>query len=228
MTDHVHHLLLTFSTEQLDLPSQEMIHMYMYITCMRYWKQVMEQKCMWHDQHVHYVHVHVGSGVRHSITTMHEQSIQEMLRKKGNATQQDNRKAGHTTQVRPKQSGCIRWDSNPQPAAFQSTLLPTKHVYVCVYSHRKACVYIFSVPKSCCFIAGLATTCHQSPGGVILPIQLPLHVHTHWYDTCKPYPQLKQETTSALCTWDTTPWKGSKHTYTTSLHSRLCPMAGCM
>ena len=63
------------------------------------------------------------------IMYMHEQSLQEMLRK----ARQHNRKAKHHNTTRPKQSffkerknGCLGWDSNPQPSAVQAMLLSTK------------------------------------------------------------------------------------------------------
>ena len=62
--------------------------------------------------------------------SLNEQSLQEMLRKA--RQQQHNRKAKQHNTTHPKQSffkekiGCLGWDSNPRPSAFQAMLLPTK------------------------------------------------------------------------------------------------------
>ena len=61
----------------------------------------------------------------------HEQSLQEMLRKKGKATttQQKGKATQHNspeTVIFQRKIGCLGWDSNPRPSALQATLLPTK------------------------------------------------------------------------------------------------------
>ena len=50
---------------------------------------------------------------------IHVQSLQEMLRK---AKQHNSPK----TVIFQRKIGCLRWDSNPRPSAFQAMLLPTE------------------------------------------------------------------------------------------------------
>ena len=40
--------------------------------------------------------------------------------------QRHNRKAKFTTIIFQRKIGCLRWDSNPRPSAFQAMLLPTE------------------------------------------------------------------------------------------------------